>query len=257
MSQKDMTIYEHISELRKRLLVIVVFFIVAVIVSMFLSTPIIRFLQNSDVAKDMTMNAFRLTDPFKVYMEMTIYLALVIILPVILYQLWAFISPGLYEKERKITLSYIPITFLLFIGGLAFSYFVLFPLVIRFMKKLSDQMDIHAVIGINEYFQFLFQITLPFGCLFELPIIVLFLTRLGILTPMFLAKIRKYAYFVLVVVSAFITPPDVMSQIIVGIPLLLLYEISIWISKIGYRKLKAAEAKYELESLEIEQNEQK
>lgn len=248
MSQKDMTIFEHLSELRKRLFIIVVFFILACIVSMFISQPIIRYLQNAEIAKDLTMNAFRLTDPFKVYWEVTVYLALIMILPVILYQLWAFISPGLYEKERRITLSYIPITLLLFIGGLAFSYFVLFPIIINFMLKLSSQMDIHAVIGINEYFQFLFQITLPFGFLFELPIVVLFLTRLGIITPMFLGKIRKYAYFVITVVSAFITPPDVMSQIAVGIPLIILYEISIWISKIGYRKVKAAEAQLELES---------
>ncbi|MBS4175839.1 twin-arginine translocase subunit TatC [Bacillus sp. FJAT-49736] len=248
MSQKDMTIVEHISELRKRLFVIVVFFILACIVSMFISQPIIRYLQNAEIAKDLTMNAFRLTDPFKVYWEVTVYLALIMILPVILYQLWAFVSPGLYEKERKVTLSYIPITLLLFIGGLAFSYFVLFPLIINFMLKLSNQMDIHAVIGINEYFQFLFQITLPFGFLFELPVVVLFLTRLGIITPMFLGKIRKYAYFVITIVSAFITPPDVMSQIAVGIPLIILYEISIWIAKIGYRKVQAAEALLEIEN---------
>ncbi|KQL51028.1 preprotein translocase subunit TatC [Heyndrickxia shackletonii] len=248
MSQKDMTIFEHLSELRKRLFVIVVFFILACIVSMFISQPIIRYLQNAEIAKDLTMNAFRLTDPFKVYWEVTVYLALIMILPVILYQLWAFISPGLYEKERRVTLSYIPVTLLLFIGGLAFSYFILFPIIINFMLKLSNQLDIHAVIGINEYFQFLFQITLPFGFLFELPVVVLFLTRLGIITPMFLGKIRKYAYFVITVVSAFITPPDVMSQIAVGIPLIILYEVSIWISKIGYRKVKAAEAQLELES---------
>ncbi|MGE8207112.1 twin-arginine translocase subunit TatC [Heyndrickxia sp. NPDC080065] len=248
MSQKNMTIFEHISELRKRLLIIVVFFILAVIISFFLSQPLIRFLQTSDLAKNLTMNAFRLTDPFKVYMDMTVYLAIVIILPVILYQLWAFISPGLYEKERKITLSYIPIAVLLFLAGVAFSYFVLFPMIIQFMMKLSAQMDINTVIGINEYFSFLFQITMPFGLLFELPIVILFLTRLGIITPMFLKKIRKYAYFFLVVLSAFITPPDVMSQIVVGVPLMILYEVSIWVSKIGYRKLKAAELKYELES---------
>ncbi|GIN42332.1 twin arginine-targeting protein translocase TatC [Bacillus obstructivus] len=247
MSQKDMTIFEHISELRKRLFVIVVFFILAVIVSFFLSQPLIRYLQESDLAKEITMNAFRLTDPFKVFMEMTLYLALVIILPVILYQLWAFISPGLYEKERKVTLSYIPAAVLLFLGGIAFSYFILFPLILKFMMQLSSQMNINPVIGINEYFSFLFQITLPFGLLFELPIIILFLTRLGIITPMFLAKIRKYAYFLLIVLAAFITPPDVMSQIIVAIPLMILYEISIWLSKIGYRKSKAAELRYELE----------
>lgn len=248
MSQKDMTIFEHISELRKRLMIIVVFFILAVIVSFFLSQPLIRYLQASDFAQEMTMNAFRLTDPFKVFMEMTLYLAVVIILPVILYQLWAFISPGLYEKERKVTLSYIPVAVILFLAGIAFSYFILFPLILQFMMKLSSQMDINPVIGINEYFSFLFQITLPFGILFELPIVIMFLTRLGIITPMFLAKIRKYAYFFLVVLSAFITPPDVMSQIVVGVPLIILYEISIWISKIGYRKLKSAELKYELEN---------
>lgn len=242
-----MTIFEHISELRKRLFVIVVFFILAVIVSFFLSQPLIRYLQESDLAKEITMNAFRLTDPFKVFMEMTLYLALVIILPVILYQLWAFISPGLYEKERKVTLSYIPAAVLLFLAGIAFSYFILFPLILKFMMQLSSQMNINPVIGINEYFSFLFQITLPFGLLFELPIIILFLTRLGIITPMFLAKIRKYAYFLLIVLAAFITPPDVMSQIIVAIPLMILYEISIWLSKIGYRKSKAAELRYELE----------
>lgn len=247
MSQKDMTIFEHISELRKRLFVIVVFFILAVIVSFFLSQPLIRYLQESDLAKEITMNAFRLTDPFKVFMEMTLYLALVIILPVILYQLWAFISPGLYEKERKVTLSYIPAAVLLFLAGIAFSYFILFPLILKFMMQLSSQMNINPVIGINEYFSFLFQITLPFGLLFELPIIILFLTRLGIITPMFLAKIRKYAYFLLIVLAAFITPPDVMSQIIVAIPLMILYEISIWLSKIGYRKSKGAELRYELE----------
>lgn len=247
MSQKDMTIFEHISELRKRLFVIVVFFILAVIVSFFLSQPLIRYLQESDLAKEITMNAFRLTDPFKVFMEMTLYLALVIILPVILYQLWAFISPGLYEKERKVTLSYIPAAVLLFLAGIAFSYFILFPLILKFMMQLSSQMNINPVIGINEYFSFLFQITLPFGLLFELPIIILFLTRLGIITPMFLAKIRKYAYFLLIVLAAFITPPDVMSQIVVAIPLMILYEISIWLSKIGYRKSKAAELRYELE----------
>ncbi|MCM3241030.1 twin-arginine translocase subunit TatC [Heyndrickxia oleronia] len=247
MSQKDMTIFEHISELRKRLFVIVVFFILAVIVSFFLSQPLIRYLQESDLAKEITMNAFRLTDPFKVFMEMTLYLALVIILPVILYQLWAFISPGLYEKERKVTLSYIPAAVLLFLAGIAFSYFILFPLILKFMMQLSSQMNINPVIGINEYFSFLFQITLPFGLLFELPIVVLFLTRLGIITPMFLAKVRKYAYFLLIVLAAFITPPDVMSQIVVAIPLMILYEISIWLSKIGYRKSKAAELQYELE----------
>ncbi|HEY4552944.1 MAG TPA: twin-arginine translocase subunit TatC [Bacillaceae bacterium] len=248
MSQNEMTIYEHIGELRKRLIIIVVFFVLAVVASFFLSQPLIKLIQQADAAKELTMNAFRVTDPFKVYMQMTFVLALVMTSPVILYQLWAFISPGLMEKERKVTLGYIPISALLFLAGVAFSYFILFPFVIEFMLGLSGNMDIKTTIGINEYFQFLFQITIPFGLLFQLPVVMLFLTRLGIVTPMFLAEIRKYAYFVLLVIAAFITPPDLVSHMMVTVPLLILYEISIWISRIGYRKAQKAEAEAAQES---------
>ncbi|MBO8178819.1 twin-arginine translocase subunit TatC [Aeribacillus pallidus] len=243
MSQKDMTIYEHISELRKRLIIVVVFFVLSTIVSFFFVEPIIKYLQMADEAKELTMNAFRITDPLKIYFQMAFFLAFVLSSPVLLYQLWAFVSPGLYERERKVTLSYIPISVLLFLGGLSFAYFILFPFVVDFMLKISANLNIQQVIGINEYFQFLFQITIPFGFLFQLPVVMLFLTRLGIITPMMMAKVRKYAYFVLLVIAAFITPPDLMSHLMVTIPLFILYEISIWISKIGYRKVLEAEMK--------------
>jgi len=242
MNQNDMTIFEHINELRKRLLIVVVFFFLAVVGSLFLAEPIIRYLQHADEAQSITMNAFRVTDPLKIYFQMAIILAFIITSPVLLYQLWAFISPGLLERERKVTLGYIPISVLLFLGGLSFSYFILFPYIMHFMIDLSGDLGIEQTIGINEYFQFLFQITIPFGFLFQLPVVTLFLTRLGIVTPMFLAKIRRYAYFALLVIAALITPPDIFSHLIVTVPLCLLYEISIWISRVGYRKVVQAEA---------------
>jgi len=242
MNEKEMSIIDHVEELRKRLFIIVVFFVLAVIVSFFLSQPLIKLVQHASAAHDITMNAFRVTDPFKVFMQMTFVLALVLTSPVILYQLWAFISPGLLESERKATLSYIPIAVILFVSGVLFAYFVLFPFVIRFMLGLSANMEIKTTIGISEYFHFLFQITVPFGLLFELPVVILFLTRLGIVTPMFLVRVRKYAYFILLVVAAFITPPDLISHLMVTVPLFIIYEISIWISKIGYKKVQAAEA---------------
>nr|WP_062106552.1 twin-arginine translocase subunit TatC [Bacillus niameyensis] len=236
----NMTIIEHIEELRKRLIIIVVFFVIASIASFFISQPLIKLLQDGTLAQELTMNAFRPTDPFKVYMQMTFLLGFLLTSPVILYQLWAFISPGLLERERKVTLAYIPVACILFLTGLSFSYFVLFPFVIKFMLNLSGNMDIQTTIGISEFFQFLFQITIPFGILFQLPVVILFLTRLGIITPEFLSKVRKYAYFVLLVIAAFITPPDLLSHMMVTVPLLILYEISVWISKIGYKKSKAA-----------------
>lgn len=247
MNQKDMTVYEHIAELRKRLIYVVVFFFIAVIGGFFMAEPIIVYLQHTDEAKELTMNAFRITDPIKIYMQMAFVISFVLTTPVLFYHLWAFISPGLYHKERKVTLSYIPISLLLFIAGISFSYFILFPFVFDFMTRIADKLNINQVIGINEYFQFLFQITVPFGILFQLPVVIMFLTRLGILTPMFLSKIRKYAYFVLLVIAAFITPPDLISHLMVTIPLFILYEISIWISKIAYKKAQLAEELMESE----------
>ncbi|MGD6845274.1 twin-arginine translocase subunit TatC [Bacillus infantis] len=249
MSHKDMTIYEHIGELRKRLVMTVVFLFCAMILSFFLAEPLIVYLQGADEAKELTMNAFRLTDPVKIYMQFAFIIAFVMTSPVILYQFWAFISPGLYEKERKVTLSYIPVSVILFIGGVAFSYFILFPFVVDFMTRIADRLDINQVIGINEYFQFLFQLTIPFGILFQLPVVIMFLTRLGIVTPMFLSSIRKYAYFVLLVIAAFITPPELLSHMMVTVPLLLLYELSIFISRFSYKKVLEAE---ELRAKEME-----
>ncbi|GKW47138.1 MULTISPECIES: twin-arginine translocase subunit TatC [unclassified Planococcus (in: firmicutes)] len=241
MNQKDMTLVEHIGELRKRLTIIAVFFVLALVGSFFLTEPLIQYLQFTEEAKNLTLNAFKITDPIKIYMQVMMVLALVIISPIIMYQFWAFISPGLHDTERKVTLSYIPFSVLLFLGGIAFSYFILFPYVIGFMLNISDNLDIQDTIGINEYFQFLFQITLPFGIVFQLPVLMLFLTRLGVITPMLMSKYRKYAYFGLITLAAFITPPDIISHMMVTVPLLLLYEFSIIIAKIGYRKFLKAE----------------
>ncbi|WP_062352598.1 twin-arginine translocase subunit TatC [Bacillus kwashiorkori] len=241
MKQRDMTIYEHISELRKRLMFIVVFFFIAFVGSFFITEPIILFLQQTDEAAKLQLNAFKITDPLKIYMQMAFVIACLITSPIILLNIWLFVSPGLYEKERKVTLSYIPISVCLFLLGIAFSYFILFPFFINFMIRLGDKLAINQVIGINEYFQFLFQITIPFGFLFQLPVIILFLTRLGMITPMILTQIRKYAYFILLVIAAFITPPDIISHLMVTLPLLLLYEFSIIVSKFAYRKVLQAE----------------
>lgn len=247
MNEKDLTLIEHIDEIRKRLMITVVFFVIAVLGSFFLAKPLIQFLQYSEEAKSLTLNAFTITDPIMIYLKVIMFIAMVITSPVILYQLWSFVSPGLHETERKATLSYIPFTFFLFVGGILFSYKVLFPYVINFMILLSTDLDINQVIGINEYFTFLFQITVPFGIIFQLPIVLLFLTRLGMVTPMMMVKVRKYAYFVLFVIAAFITPPDIFSHLLVTLPLFILYEISVMVSRIGYKKYLKSEQRRQRE----------
>ena len=254
MKEKNLTVIEHIDEIRKRLMVIVVFFVIAVIGSFFIAKPIIRFLQSEAGYEE--FHAFNVIDPIALYLKVIILLAVVIISPIIMYQVWAFIAPGLHETERKVTLSYIPFAFMLLIVGMMFSYFVLVPYVMYFMKELSTELGITQTVGINEYFTFLFQILIPFGIVFQLPIVLLFMSRLGILDPKRLVKIRKYAYFGLFVIAAFITPPDLMSHLLVTVPLFILYEISIVISRIGYRKFQKAEEKRKFEEIKAEQQRQ-
>lgn len=241
MNPRELTVIEHIEELRKRLFICAAFFVVALIGSFYVAEPIIKYIQHNGEAEKITLNAFNVGDPLTVYLEVTFVVALVITSPILLYQLWAFITPGLHETERKATLKYIPYSFLLFIGGLAFGYFILFPNVMNFMMKLSNDLEIEQTIGINEYFSFLFKLVVPFGVIFQLPVVMLFLARLGILNPQLMVKFRKYSYFVLFVLAVFLAPPDLISNLLIAIPLFILYEISIVIARIGYKKYEAAE----------------
>lgn len=241
MEQKELSVVTHIEELRKRIIVVLIFFLFAMVCGLFLAQPLVVFLQAAPEAQNIPMNAFKLTDPFKVYLKFAFIAALILTSPLALYQLWAFIAPGLYENERKVTLAYIPISVLLFLGGLSFAYFLLFPFVISFIGKLAHILNINEMYGINEYFSFLIQLTLPFGFLFQLPIIVMFFTRLGLITPMFLVKIRKYAYFALLVIGGLITPPEILTHVMVMIPLVSLYELSIIISRFSYKRALAAQ----------------
>lgn len=253
MNPKELTIIEHIEELRSRLLVTALFFVLALVGSFFLTEPIIKFVQGSDEASQFTLNAFTPTDPLAVFLKVMFIVALVLTSPILLYQLWSFITPGLHEKERKATLKYIPYAFFLFLLGISFSYFVLFPYVMNFMASLSTQLQINQTIGINEYFSFLLTLVLPFGIIFQLPVVTLFLARIGLLNPQLMVKFRKYSYFVLFVLAAILAPPDFVSNLIVAVPLFILYEISIIISRAGYKKYVAAEEMRKQEEQEAEQ----
>ena len=256
MNPKELTVIEHIEELRKRLFICAIFFIFALIGSFYVAKPIIKFIQHSDEAEQFTLNAFNVGDPLTIYLQVTFIVALLLTSPVLLYQLWAFITPGLHETERSATLKYIPYSFFLFVVGLAFGYFILFPNVLNFMTILSNDLDIQQTIGINEYFSFLFKLVIPFGLIFQLPVLTLFLARIGVLKPTLMVKFRKYSYFVLFVLAVLLAPPDLITNLLIAIPLFILYEISIVIARIGYKKYEIAEAKRIKEEKEAEQKRQ-
>lgn len=232
MKGQSMNVVQHLEELRKAIMITVGIFLVFFLLAFIYVQDIYRIL-----VKDLPFKLALLgpSDILMVYLMIASVVALAATIPVAAHQMWRYISPGLTAKERKVTLAYIPALFILFIVGISFGYFILFPLVLNFLMSLSDGM-FTTFFTTEKYFRFLLNLTLPFGFLFELPIVIMFLTSLGIINPFVLQKIRKYAYFVLTVTSVLITPPDFIADILVIIPLLLLYEGSITLSKIVFRR---------------------
>ena len=240
MEDKELHLTDHLEELRKRLIITVIAFMVFFIVGFIYVEDIYKwFVRDLDI-KLMVLGP---SDIMWIYFTLATVVAIACTIPVLAIQIWAFVKPALMPKERKITLSYIPALFFLFILGLVFGYFVIFPMVLKFLVDMGGDMFVTNFTA-ERYFQFIMNMTLPFGVLFELPVVVMFLTSLGIINHFVLTKIRKYAYFVLIIIAVVITPPDFMSDFVVTLPLLFLYEVSINLSKIVYRKKLKKEAEW-------------
>jgi len=168
----------------------------------------------------------------------------IIAFPYVIYQLWKFISPGMHPDERKHSRGFIIICSLLFFLGVLFGYYIVTPLSINFLANYSISDIVDNQIDIGSYIALVRSATLASGLVFELPIIIYFLTKIGLVTPEFLKKYRKYALVIVLILSAIITPPDIASQIIVAIPIIILYQVSIYISKIVIRNQKKKEARH-------------
>lgn len=247
MTEQEMTVVEHLAELRKRILWVLAVFVVGLIAGFYFAGPLIEYLKQEPIADGVPIISLHPSDALRVYMQFAFLIGIVAALPVALYHVWRFVSPGLQVKERRGTLYFIPAACFLFVFGIVFGYYVVFPMIMQFMTGMTESIGADPNYGIAEYFGFLFNMVIPFGVLFQLPIIVMFLTRLRILNPMRLAKMRRFAYFGLAVVGIALTPPEIVSDILVTIPLLLLYELSIWLSRIVYRKQLKEEAAWEKE----------
>ncbi|MFJ7939004.1 twin-arginine translocase subunit TatC [Peribacillus sp. NPDC096622] len=232
MEDKELHIIDHLDELRKRLIITAVVFVIFFIASFIYVEEIYNWF-----VKDLDFDLMVLgpSDIIWIYFMLAGVVAIAATIPVIALQIWLFVKPALMPNEVRATLAYIPALFLLFIGGLAFGYFVIFPTILQFLIELGHGMFITSFTA-DKYFSFVFNMTIPFAVLFELPVVTMFLTSLGIINPYVLQKLRKYAYFVLVVIAISITPPDFMSDFMVMVPLLLLYEISISLSKVVYKR---------------------
>lgn len=167
-----------------------------------------------------------LPEAFFTYLKVAFLAGLMLAGPVIIYQFWMFVAPGLYKRERRVMIPIVFLSTVFFIGGALFGYFIVFPFGFKFFLSFASD-TIKALPSMKEYLSFASKLLLAFGLVFELPIVITFMARLGLVTVPFLRKNRKYAVLLFFVGSAMITPPDVVTQIMMAFPLMLLYEISI------------------------------
>jgi sec-independent protein translocase protein TatC len=226
----DDTFLSHLIELRDRIIragaaVIVVFLGLvywAPDIFHLLARPLLQ-----NLPKDGRMIVTDITGSFFVPMKVTMMVALVIALPVVLYQLWAFIAPGLYQHEKRLVVPLVSSSYLLFLCGMSFAYFLVFPTIFRVMAHYNAPLGAQMSTDIDKYLSFALTTFLAFGMTFEVPIVVVLLVRMGVLTIAKLRQIRPYVVVGAFVVAAVVTPPDVFSQLILAVPLILLYEVGI------------------------------
>jgi len=185
--------------------------------------------------------SIKMSGQFTTHINISIVSGIILAFPYIFWEFWSFFRPALYEKERKYARGAVFSASLLFLSGILFGYFIIIPLSINFLGTYSVSDLVHNQININSYIGSITSIALASGITFELPIIVFFLARIGVITPEFMRKYRRHAIVIILVVAAIITPPDVFSQILVTLPLLVLYEVSIFIAARVIRKRKLDE----------------
>jgi len=240
--EKEMPFLDHLEELRWRLLKSIVTVIVCAIGVYFYSEQVLAILiapynDAAQVHSDAVQKLIFLspTGGFMIRIKISIFSAILLGLPVIFYQIWQFVVPGLLGKEKKLVPVVAFFSTLCFLTGALFCYLVVLRFGLRFLLSFETA-DLVATISVNEYLGFVTMLILVFGLIFELPILALFLTKIGLLTPAFMRHYRRHGIVGMVILSAVVTPPDVFTQLLLAGPLILLYEISILISAAVYKK---------------------
>ena len=251
----DMTFFEHLEELRPGLVRSVVVLLVAMVAAFILKEPIMvaimgpkspDFISNvamynlaertgSEVLKinqaPVTLINTTMAGQFNMHILMAFYVALLIAIPYILFELWLFVRPALTQSERRTSSRFILYIILCMVIGVCFGYFILAPLSVNFLTNYVVSSDITNMIDVSSYIKLVANLTLVCALIFELPVAVHFLSKTGLITAEFMKKYRRHAIIVLAVCAAIITPPDIVSMVLVIIPLYLLYELSIKIAK--------------------------
>jgi sec-independent protein translocase protein TatC len=176
---------------------------------------------------------------FIAYIKVALIGGIILAVPVIFYELWMFVAPALYQKEKRYLVPFVLFSTILFVMGALFGYFIVFPYGFKFFLGFATE-NIQALPSVKQYFSFAIRLLLAFGLVFEMPVAVLFLTKIGLVTPEAMKKYRKFAILGSFIIAAILTPPDVATQLMMAGPIIILYELSIYISKAVHSKQEEA-----------------
>lgn len=240
----------HLEELRKRLITCFIAVGIGFALSygfkedlfQILTQPLITVMQEGE-----TLIYTGLPEAFFTFLKVSFLAGLMLASPVIIYQFWMFIAPGLYDREKRLLVPIVLLSSVFFVGGALFGYFIVFPYGFDFFLGFATE-TIRPMPSMKEYLSFSAKLLLAFGLVFELPLVITFLAKLGIVSVPFLKKNRKYALLLFFVGAAILTPPDVVTQVMMALPLMVLYEISILGARIFGRKAKSSETETAAES---------
>ena len=229
---QEATLLSHLVELRSRLLKIAAAVVFVFILLLPWSRKIFALVSQPlrDVLPGNTMIATAVASPLLTPFKLTFFVALFIAMPIVLYQIWAFVAPGLYKKEKRFAMPLLASSIILFYLGIAFAYFVVFPLMFNFFTAVAPE-GVEVQTDISQFLDFITTIVFAFGIAFEVPIATVLITWTGLTTPEKLGKARPYVFLAAFVVGMFLTPPDIISQTLLAIPVYLLYELGILMSR--------------------------
>lgn len=229
---KEETIIFHLVEFRKRFIYSLACFVITLVISLFYASTLYQWLTSGFDKKLVVLGP---NDILWIYLTLAGLCAIVITLPFVCYQIWLYIRPALLKKEARSLLIYIPAIFICFVTGLAFGFFVITPSLLTVLLSIGDELFLTQLTAEN-YLTFVINTTVPIAILFEAPVIIAFLTSINLITPNLLIAYRRYAYFILLIISVIITPADLISDLLMTIPLFIIYELSVVVSKVIYNR---------------------
>lgn len=232
---KKMTMMQHFAELRRRILWTIGFFVLAFVLGWFVAPFVQEFLTMPliDVWDDAQLLYTGITDGLMIDLSLALLVAIMVTIPFAMWQVWAFVAPGLHRREKDFIIPIFVISPILFLIGAAFAFYILFPFVFKFFIELNESAPVPALVmpAVRDYLGFAIGMLKVFGIAFQLPLVMVLLNRAGVLSRERVVKMRRYAIIIIVIAAAVLTPPDVVSQLLLAIPMWALFEVSILFMK--------------------------